>query len=89
MLMVAPGQPGEAIKDAIVNVWQSDDRGLYDVQDDFNAENMWGLGWIRCDSEGHYAFWSVMPTAYPAPMDAALGDLITNTTHKDRAAGTF
>jgi hydroxyquinol 1,2-dioxygenase len=73
---------GEAIKDAIVNVWQSDDRGLYDVQDDFNPENMWGRGRIRCDADGHYGFWSVMPTAYPAPMDAALGDLITNTTRK-------
>ena len=73
---------GEAIKDAIVNVWQSDDRGLYDVQDDFNPENMWGRGRICCDAEGHYGFWSVMPTAYPAPMDAALGDLITNTTRK-------
>jgi hydroxyquinol 1,2-dioxygenase len=73
---------GQAVKDAVVNVWQSDDRGLYDVQDDFDPENMWGRGRIRCDAEGRYSFWSVMPTAYPAPMDAALGDLIMNTTRK-------
>lgn len=71
---------GAPIPDAIVNVWQSDDRGLYDVQDNFDPAHMWGRGRIRCDEQGRYAFWSVMPTAYPAPMDAALGDLIRATT---------
>jgi hydroxyquinol 1,2-dioxygenase len=71
---------GEPVSDAILNVWQSDDRGLYDVQDNFDPEKMWGRGRIKCDPQGRYAFWSVMPTAYPAPMDAALGDLIRNTT---------
>ena len=73
---------GKPIADAVLNVWQSDDRGLYDVQDDFNPEAMWGRGRIKCDAEGRYAFWSVMPTAYPAPMDAALGDFIMNTTKR-------
>ncbi len=73
---------GTPITDAIVNVWQSDDRGLYDVQDNFDPANMWGRGRIRCDDQGRYAFWSVMPTAYPAPMDAALGDLIRATTNR-------
>jgi hydroxyquinol 1,2-dioxygenase len=71
---------GRAIAGAVVNVWQSDDRGLYDVQDDFDPEKMWGRGRVSTDQEGRYAFWSVMPTAYPAPMDAALGELINNTT---------
>lgn len=71
---------GKPVADAVVNVWQSDDRGLYDVQDDFDPAHMWGRGRVRCDAEGRYAFWSVMPTAYPAPMDAALGDLINSTT---------
>ena len=71
---------GRAVSDAVVNVWQSDDRGLYDVQDNFDPSQMWGRGRIRCDAEGRYAFWSVMPTAYPAPMDAALGEFIRATT---------
>ena len=50
------------------------------MQDNFDPEKMWGRGRIKCDPEGRYAFWSMMPTAYPAPMDAALGDLIRNTT---------
>ena len=73
---------GQPVKDAIANVWQSDDRGLYDVQDNFDPAHMWGRGRLRADAEGHYAFWSVMPTAYPAPMDAALGDWIHAITNK-------
>ncbi len=73
---------GRPVEDAIVNVWQSDDRGLYDVQDNFDPAHMWGRGRIHADAEGRYAFWSVMPTAYPAPMDAALGDLVHATTNK-------
>ncbi len=73
---------GQPIADAVLNVWQSDDRGLYDVQDNFDPSQMWGRGRIRCDAEGRYAFWSVMPTAYPAPMDAALGELISATTRR-------
>lgn len=70
------------IAGAIVNVWQSDDRGLYDVQDKSGPEPVWGRGRVKSDEHGRYSFWSVMPTAYPAPMDAALGDLINNTTHR-------
>ncbi len=70
------------VADAVLNVWQSDDRGLYDVQDNFDPASMWGRGRIACDPEGRYAFWSVMPTAYPAPMDAALGELINATTKR-------
>lgn len=73
---------GNAIPGAIIDVWHSDERGLYDVQDDFDGEHMWARGQLTSDAEGRYAFWTVMPTPYPAPMDAALGDLIMNTTHK-------
>jgi hydroxyquinol 1,2-dioxygenase len=74
---------GKPLPGAIVNIWHSDERGLYDVQDDdFEAGRMWARGRIRCDKDGRYSFWSVMPTPYPAPMDAALGDLIMNSTGK-------
>jgi hydroxyquinol 1,2-dioxygenase len=67
---------------ATIDVWHSDERGLYDVQDNFDGEHMWARGGLISDGQGRYAFWTVMPTPYPAPMDAALGDLINNTTHK-------
>jgi hydroxyquinol 1,2-dioxygenase len=73
---------GRPLPGAKIDVWQSDDRGLYDVQDDFDGTNMWGRGRVVSDAEGRYSFWSVTPTHYPAPMDAALGELIMNTTKK-------
>ena len=41
---------GQPVVDAILNVWQSDDRGLYDVQDNFDPAKMWGRGRIQCDA---------------------------------------
>ncbi|HTU55967.1 MAG TPA: dioxygenase [Acetobacteraceae bacterium] len=71
---------GNPIPGTVLNVWHSDERGLYDVQDNFDPSRMWGRGRIQGDAEGRYSFWSVLPTPYPAPMDAALGDFIMNTT---------
>lgn len=73
---------GRPLPGATIDVWHSDERGLYDVQDDFDGEHMWARGRLLSDEQGRYAFWTVMPTPYPAPMDAALGDLINNTTRK-------
>jgi len=73
---------GQPVADAAIDVWHSDDRGLYDVLDDFEENGPWGRARLRSDEEGRYAFWSIMPTAYPAPTDGALGDLFMNTTHR-------
>ena len=73
---------GRPLPGATIDVWHSDERGLYDVQDGFDGEHIWARGRLLSDEQGRYAFWTVMPTPYPAPMDAALGDLINNTTHK-------
>jgi hydroxyquinol 1,2-dioxygenase len=67
------------VADAIIDVWQSDDRGLYDVQDE---KGVWGRGRVKSQSDGRFAFWSVMPTAYPAPSDGAIGELIESTTRR-------
>ncbi len=71
---------GEPVAGAILSVWHSDERGLYDVQDDPAAKGLWARGRLRSTQDGGFAFWTVMPAAYPAPMDAALGDLIGSTT---------
>ena len=41
---------GAPVADAVLNVWQSDDRGLYDVQDNFDPASMWGRGRNRLRS---------------------------------------
>ncbi len=83
----APGEPcymhgsvrsldGAPIPDARIEVWQADDLGRYDVQYD-DLENARGRGHLFSDSDGRYAFWSLLPTAYPIPDDGPVGDLLT------------
>jgi len=73
---------GRPVKDAAIDVWHSDERGLYDVQDDFPNKGMWARAQLHTDAEGRYAFRTVLPTAYPAPMDGGLGALVMSTTRK-------
>jgi hydroxyquinol 1,2-dioxygenase len=83
----APGEPcymegyvrslaGEALPDARVEVWQADDEGHYDVQV-AGLPAARGRGHLFTDSDGRYAFWSVLPSAYPIPDDGPVGDLLT------------
>ena len=66
---------GVPISDAIVDVWQSDDQGRYDLQ--FDDPDMFFLrGRFRTDSAGRYAFWSIMPKSYPIPTDGPAGALL-------------
>jgi hydroxyquinol 1,2-dioxygenase len=83
----APGEPcymhgsvrsldGAPIPDARIEVWQADDLGHYDVQyDDLSGAR--GRGRLFSDGDGRYAFWSLLPTAYPIPDDGPVGDLLT------------
>jgi hydroxyquinol 1,2-dioxygenase len=83
----APGDPcfmegrvlstsGEPIADARVEVWQSDEDGFYDVQYE-GLEDMRGRGHLITGDDGGYAFWSVLPVAYPIPHDGPVGELLT------------
>src|SRR3546814_19640767 len=59
---------GEPLADALVDVWQSDGDGYYDVQmadrDDAALRAR-----FRTDKEGRFSFWSVVPSHYPIPDD--------------------
>ena len=68
------------ISGAVLDVWHSDDRGLYDVQDGLEKKGMWARGQLVSDPDGRYSFWSIMPTHYPVPTDGGLGELIAHTT---------
>ncbi|TWD80181.1 hydroxyquinol 1,2-dioxygenase [Kribbella amoyensis] len=81
----APGQPclvsgrvlatsGEPIAGALVETWQSDEDGFYDVQKDL-AEPQ-NRGHLTTDAEGNYSFWAVRPVAYPIPADGPVGELL-------------
>jgi hydroxyquinol 1,2-dioxygenase len=82
----APGKPclmrgrvlgtgGEAVAGAVIDVWQADEDGFYDVQyDDLEAPR--GRGRLRSEADGRFWFWSVLPEAYPIPEDGPVGDLL-------------
>jgi protocatechuate 3,4-dioxygenase beta subunit len=65
---------GQPIPGARIEVWGSDENGLYDVQysDHRTAER----GHLYTDADGSYRFWAVTPTPYPIPDDGPVGDLL-------------
>lgn len=68
----AAGKPIEAVE---VDVWQSSPVGLYENQDDTQAD-MNLRGKFTTDSAGRIAFRSVKPAGYPVPTDGPVGDLL-------------
>ena len=69
---------GETIPDALIDVWQADGDGLYDVQHT-DLDRPRGRGRLRADADGRYRFWSVRPVAYPIPADGPVGELLAAT----------
>jgi hydroxyquinol 1,2-dioxygenase len=81
----APGQPclvtgrvrdtkGNPIGGALVETWQADEDGFYDVQKDVDGPQ--NRGHLTTDAEGNYSFWAVRPVAYPIPADGPVGELL-------------
>ena len=85
----APGQPlyvearfaavdGKPLRDAVVDVWQSDSEGFYDIQrSDLDQAQLRAR--FHADAEGRLRFWTIMPTAYPIPDDGPVGDMLKAT----------
>ncbi|MYW89357.1 iron-containing alcohol dehydrogenase [Amycolatopsis rubida] len=69
---------GTPVPDAVVDVWQSDEDGFYDVQ-------LPGLDGpvlrarFRTGAEGRLRFWTIVPSAYPIPDDGPVGGMLTAT----------
>jgi catechol 1,2-dioxygenase len=67
---------GRPITDAVLDVWQANDEGFYDVQQkgiqpDFNLR-----GVFRTGADGRYWFRAVKPKFYPIPADGTVGKLL-------------
>jgi protocatechuate 3,4-dioxygenase beta subunit len=67
---------GEPIANALLDVWQANDEGFYDVQQkgiqpDFNLR-----GVFRTGPDGKYWFRAVKPKYYPIPDDGTVGKLL-------------
>jgi hydroxyquinol 1,2-dioxygenase len=67
---------GEPIPGALLEIWQADENGFYDVQQKEPTYSFYGRGHLLADQEGKYFFWSVKPAAYPIPEDGPVGELL-------------
>jgi hydroxyquinol 1,2-dioxygenase len=85
----APGTPcyvsgtvrsvgGDPVAGALIEVWQADEDGLYDVQYS-DLDEARGRGHLNADDEGRFWFWTVHPEAYPIPTDGPVGELLKAT----------
>ncbi|MEV0110892.1 dioxygenase [Nocardia sp. NPDC050799] len=66
-----------AVPGAVVDVWQADEAGYYDVQqpDLIPDRNLRGL--FTADGEGQFWFRTVIPKFYPIPADGPVGRLLS------------
>ncbi|PKO68022.1 MAG: hydroxyquinol 1,2-dioxygenase [Betaproteobacteria bacterium HGW-Betaproteobacteria-16] len=85
----APGQPctvrgsvraldGTPVVGAVIDVWQADAEGKYDVQreDLLHAQ---GRGVLRSGADGRFHFQSVVAEPYPIPDDGPVGEMLRAT----------
>jgi protocatechuate 3,4-dioxygenase beta subunit len=66
---------GNPLAGVDVDVWQSSPVGLYENQDD-NQADMNLRGKFTTDAAGRFSFRSVKPAGYPVPTDGPVGDLL-------------
>jgi hydroxyquinol 1,2-dioxygenase len=69
---------GTKLPGAVVDVWQSDDDGFYDVQR-LDLTDAALRGRFRADEQGRIWFKTIQPAAYPIPYDGPVGDMLTAT----------
>ncbi|WP_375492144.1 intradiol ring-cleavage dioxygenase [uncultured Jatrophihabitans sp.] len=65
---------GNPVPDALVEVWEADENGRYDVQ--YRDGRTAARAHLRTGDDGGYRFWAVTPTPYPIPHDGPVGALL-------------
>ncbi len=84
----APGEPcwvqgsvhdtdGRALPGALLEIWECDEDGFYDVQ--YEGERTAARGRLRTDEQGNFRFWALTPVPYPIPHDGPVGRLLEAT----------
>jgi hydroxyquinol 1,2-dioxygenase len=66
---------GKPISGALIDMWQADAEGFYDVQRP-NLDGMRLRGKFHTDAQGRFWFWTVKPTSYPIPTDGPVGQML-------------
>ncbi len=76
---------GQPVPHALVQVWQTSEHGLYDLQMEGGGMDMRGN--FRCDGDGRYYYRTVRPMGYAIPMDGPVGTLVNSQSrHGHRPA---
>ena len=70
---------GTPLPGAILDVWQANDQGFYDVQQPDVQPPGNGRGLFTADQDGRYWFRTIVPTHYPIPTDGPVGTLLEAT----------
>ncbi|MET0135619.1 MAG: maleylacetate reductase and hydroxyquinol 1,2-dioxygenase domain-containing protein [Kibdelosporangium sp.] len=66
---------GAPVAEAIVDVWQSNEDGFYDVQlPDLDGPVLRAR--FRTDADGRLRFWTILPAPYPIPDDGPVGAML-------------
>lgn len=68
------GLDGEPVANALIDVWQADAEGFYDVQRPGDIHR--GRGRLKSGSDGSFHFQSIVAEAYPIPHDGPVGTML-------------
>ena len=72
------GLNGEPVAGAVVEVWQADAEGNYDVQYP-ELEQHQARGVLASGADGRFDFRTIVAEAYPIPVDGPVGDMLRAT----------
>ncbi|OXY89608.1 intradiol ring-cleavage dioxygenase [Streptomyces diastatochromogenes] len=72
-------QDGTPLAGAVLDVWQADPEGYYDVQQPDVQPAGNGRGLFTADAEGRFWFRTCVPAPYPIPTDGPVGALLRAT----------
>jgi catechol 1,2-dioxygenase len=70
---------GRPLPGAVLDVWQADDHGAYDVQEPDQQPAGNGRGLFTADASGQFWFRTIVPSYYPIPTDGPVGELLDAT----------
>ncbi|MER7925523.1 intradiol ring-cleavage dioxygenase [Streptomyces sp. NPDC096057] len=70
---------GTPLPGALLDVWQADGNGFYDVQQPDVQPPGNGRGLFTADAEGRFRFRTCVPSPYPIPTDGPVGELLRAT----------
>lgn len=71
---------GTPLPGAVLDVWQANDQGFYDVQQPDEQPPGNGRGLFTTDEKGMFRFRTCVPSPYPIPTDGPVGSLLEATS---------